>query len=227
MRAVLCLAFLCACTHSYPFFANTREDPGVLGIPLLPSVNTQEEPADDWNDPWDEPELNITDWVDEADGNITNPWDEPENNTTNWWDEPAANSSSSSFPLFDTNITVVPVPVSFYQSFLDLFATHNQSSTGYIFITYIQMIPMIQCPEIDRVVQLFNSKIGEANPLADLVSKALEYAGKPCNATACTCDTDSRRKLAFKTLTIETRSNVHKLRPAAKFPLNYETVSIM
>ena len=86
---------------------------------------------------------------------------------------------------------------------------------------------MIQCPEIDRVVQLFNSKIGEANPLADLVSKALEYAGKPCNATACTCDTDSRRKLAFKTLKVETRSNVHKLRPAAKFPLSYETVSIM
>jgi hypothetical protein len=216
MRAVPFLALLFVCTHSYPFFANTREEPGVIDVPL---VDTQEEPPDDWYDPI----ANSSDWWDEPDNNLTNWWDEPDNSTNPWDNQPATNLS---FPPF-ANATIVPVALSFFQSFLDLFATHNESSTGYIFITYIQMIPMIQCPEIDRVVQLFNSKIGEANPLADLASKALEYAGKPCNATACTCDTDSRRKLAFKTLKVETRSNVHKLRPAAKFPLSYETVSIM
>jgi hypothetical protein len=200
MRAASLLVTLFVCAHAYPLI-----------------VSVQEEPYDDWIDPL----ANSSDW-----------WDYPLANVSDWWDEQDNNATGA--PVINTsapfNITAqpyVPLAQTFLQSFLSLFTTHNESATGYIFITYIQMIPMIQCPEIDSVVQLFHSKIGEANPLAELATKALEYAGKPCNATSCTCDTDSRRKLAFKTLTVQTTSNVHKLRPAAKFPLDYETVSVM
>ena len=201
MRATSFLVLLFACAHAYPLI-----------------VDVQEEPYDDWIDPlangsdwWDYPLANSSDWWDELDSNATIGW----------------NATNASAPFINITQPDVPLVQSFLQSFLNLFSTHNESATGYIFITYIQMIPMIQCPEIDRVVQLFNSKIGEANPLAELATKALEYAGKPCNATSCTCDTDSRRKLALKTLTLQTTSTVRSLRPAAKFPLDYETVSIM
>lgn len=196
MRQVLVFACLLACAHCYPI----REE-----TPIVFAQEEQLQMEDDgtWNS-------NFTDWDDNA-------W-----NNTDWWADLGGgdNVTSDAIQSIPKNNTS-----SFYESFLELFATHNETSTGYIFITYIQMIPMIQCPEIDKVVQLFNSKIGEANPLAELSSMALEFAGLPCNATQCKCETDSRRKLAFKTLTVQTRSNVHILRPATHFPLNYDIVS--
>jgi hypothetical protein len=133
-------------------------------------------------------------------------------NETAWWD---ANSTASQF----------------IDSIMDLFGIPSENTTTvplpqYVFITYVQMIPMMQCADIDRVVDLFDKHLGEANPTAWITSEPIEFGGEPCSTSQCVCVPTLRRKLAFRILKIQTKSTIPKLAPMRHFPLTIETVSV-
>ena len=149
-------------------------------------------------------------------------WDD---NITSWWEEEDATRED-----YTNTTTAVNASLSFVANLLDFFsqAANTTSPHKYLFITYIEVLPMIQCSDIEKVISLFDSRINEANPLAWLKNTAVELAGRTCNATHCECKPDHlRRRLATKTLTIETTTSASSLRPVRRFPFKNEMVAVV
>jgi hypothetical protein len=149
-------------------------------------------------------------------------WDD---NITAWWEEEDAARE-------DSNATTAPVnaSLSFVDNLLDFFtqAANTTSPHKYLYVTYIELLPVIQCSEIEKVISLFDSRINEANPLSWLKNTAVALAGRTCNATKCECKADHlRRKLATRTLTIETTTSASSLRPVRRFPFKNEMVAVV
>lgn len=143
-------------------------------------------------------------------------WAYDADNHTEWWE---TDTNSTTNPL----ITLVNDIIEFFKP-----PPVNETRKGFhVFITYVDIIPLIPCEDIGKVVKLFDSRITEANPLTWLKSKAVEYAGKECNATQCSCETAGRRSLASKTLTMHTHSSSNTLRPVRSFPLQFKTVPVI
>ena len=191
---------------------------------FLPPIELQETFNDEW------PKDNFTqDFIPpiELQGTFNDEW--PKDNSTPWWekDDVPQNISTDNATVVNT-ATTDPI-LSLVKDIMDFFTPQTNKSEGgrYLFITYVDLVPMIPCTEIEKVVSLFDARISEANPLARLRTQALELEGRACNGTRCSCEADGRRKLASKTLAIHTRSSTNTLRPVRSFPLQHETVAVL
>ena len=166
-------------------------------------------------------------------------------NLTSWWEDDHQQHSNLTIEYFTGEIKRQQQPLTLIEQILGFFKAHttttdtphtladditnlfsDMNKTGnFLYVTYVELLPMIECDEIKKVVELFNTRIGQENPTAWLESRADELEGHACNATHCECPASTRQKLSSKTLRIQTHSTSDSLRPVHRFPLRYETIA--